>query len=270
MRKKFFVHIDGSLESSQESPPTPTSMNPTPASTSTPTPANSSLATPSSSFPSYSETSSEQEEEKPPLKKEETSMPLEEPAEELAKESASTLEPEGQPVISLEVSTVPEEEPASLEPEKEETPATSLEESIAPLKNLTAPEEEQKLNSELEEVASFENPTEEPESIQEAPAETEQKEPSVESPYITQKAESKPISYTLYIKGIERTPLKEKVEAILLSFYSESETKAFLQKDFYNGVLTLKSLHPSQASMLVQRLKDLPLDLDWKQIYKYK
>ena len=112
-----------------------------------------------------------------------------------------------------------------------------------------------------------------------APPLLEEKEESIENlasveAKIKMEAQSKvgstSLSYNLVIKGIDHTDLQEKITFALSSVYSEAELETLFQKKLSNGTLTLTSLYPLQASLLLQQLKELPLDLDWQQVYKYK
>ena len=84
------------------------------------------------------------------------------------------------------------------------------------------------------------------------------------------KTEGPSLSYTLVMKGIGDKNLQEKVADILKALYSQEELERLFAEKLSHGTLTLTSLYPLQASLLLQHLRELPLDLDWQQVYKYR
>jgi hypothetical protein len=73
-----------------------------------------------------------------------------------------------------------------------------------------------------------------------------------------------PITYCLKISGLERQDLKKRMFEIFsearLNFRSDT-----LVKSINNGVLELNGLNPVKVSVLIARLRELPVELTWTQ-----
>lgn len=73
-----------------------------------------------------------------------------------------------------------------------------------------------------------------------------------------------PLSYTLHIRGLELADTFEKLREALTDsrFGWDSED---IMRTVSAGELLLKGLNPTKASILVSRIKYLPVELDWTQ-----
>jgi len=72
------------------------------------------------------------------------------------------------------------------------------------------------------------------------------------------------LNYTLVLKGIDSAALRKLVEEVL-SDAKFGWNAAQLMSQMKDGVLTIRSLNPVKASILVQRVKYLPVHVSWRQ-----
>lgn len=72
------------------------------------------------------------------------------------------------------------------------------------------------------------------------------------------------LNYTLVLKGIDSAALRKQIEEVL-SDAKFGWNAAQLMSQMKDGVLTIRSLNPVKASILIQRVKYLPVHVSWRQ-----
>lgn len=73
-----------------------------------------------------------------------------------------------------------------------------------------------------------------------------------------------PLTYTLVIQGIDNAELKEKVKEALQDQKLKLNVEELLNS-IVNGRLELKNLNPTKTSLVIQRLDEEKLQLQWSQ-----
>ncbi len=73
-----------------------------------------------------------------------------------------------------------------------------------------------------------------------------------------------PLSYTIVIEGIDTKDVRENLKDALLDPKFQWDLREIMNK-LEDGRIELKDLNPAKASVLVHRLRDLPLTVRWRQ-----
>lgn len=82
----------------------------------------------------------------------------------------------------------------------------------------------------------------------------------------SQDAVAGPLSYTIHLRGLELADTFEKLrEALTDSRFGWDPEEIMGQ--VRAGALTIKSVNPTKASILINRVKYLPIEIDWRQEY---
>lgn len=82
--------------------------------------------------------------------------------------------------------------------------------------------------------------------------------------YGNQSQEQGPLTYTVQIKGLELADTFERLREALTDSRFGWDTDE-LMTQVQNGCLDLKGLSPTKASILINRIKSLPIEVSWKQ-----
>lgn len=97
-----------------------------------------------------------------------------------------------------------------------------------------------------------------------APTVTDSGDFSEVTSYANSEAATGPISYLIVVRGLELADTFEKLREALTDSRFGWDVEEVMSR-VRSGELTLKGLNPTKASILVSRIKYLPVELEWKQ-----